>query len=70
MIQLTKKVCQITPKCFIRLTTGAWPAREHLNGTPLGCAPALIEIIRIGWKGLTGKNVLALWLFISDEDKR
>jgi hypothetical protein len=32
---------------------------EHLKDASLNYAPALLEYIRIGWKGLPGTNTLA-----------
>jgi hypothetical protein len=38
---------------------GAYPSMEHLKGTSLGYAWALLGNIRLGWKGLPGTNTIA-----------
>jgi hypothetical protein len=40
---------------------GAYPRVEHLKGVSLGWAPASPSNIRLGWRGVPGKNTLAYY---------
>jgi hypothetical protein len=35
---------------------GAYPRMDHLKGSPIGQATALLTNIILGWKGLLGAN--------------
>ncbi len=47
-------------KC-LQVRPGAYPRVEHLKGPLLGKAPALPANLRLGWRGLPGKNILAYY---------